>query len=81
MSRLEIPGYPAPEMACIVVTRSNSIGPKAFSSAQRGMTHPVVEQFAFVTINPFFKGGERKDCCCGMMEKWEGLTRGTIRGT
>jgi len=57
------------------------MGPNAFSSALRGITHPVVEQFAFVTIKPFFRGGECAACCWGMIERWEGLTRGTTRGT
>ena len=51
-----MPGYAAPEMACMVVTMHDSIGPKVFSSAQRGMTRPVVEQFALVRMKPFLRG-------------------------
>ena len=57
MSRDGTPGYPPPDIACIVVTIHASMGPKAFSSAASGITNPVVEQFAFVTMNPFLSGG------------------------
>src|SRR5712671_6581007 len=59
----------------------DSTGPKARSSAARGITMPVVEQLALVTINPFLSGGEWRARCCGMICRWEGLTRGTMRGT
>lgn len=62
MSRDETPGYPAPEIACIVVIMTHSRGPKAFSRALRGIETPVVEQFALVTMNPFERGGDSRDC-------------------
>jgi hypothetical protein len=57
------------------------MGPNAFSSAYNGMTHPVVAQFAFVMMKPRLRGGECRDCCWGMIARWEGLTSGTMSGT
>lgn len=80
ISKEETPGYPAPEIACMVVIMTHSRGPKAFSRALRGIETPVVEQFALVTMNPFERGGDSRDCWWGMMEKCSGLTKGTMSG-
>jgi hypothetical protein len=50
MSNEETPGYPAPEMACIVVHMMVSKGPNLSSRAFRATTTPVVEQLALQTM-------------------------------
>ena len=57
------------------------MGPKALSRAERGTTQAVVEQFALVTMKPWVSGGVARARCWGRMRRWEGLTRGTMRGT
>lgn len=64
-----------------MVMSADSRGPKARSSAARGMTQAVVEQLALVMMKPFRRGGVWRARCCGMRERWEGLTRGTMSGT
>ena len=59
MSIDDTPGYPAPEIACIVLTSMQSSGPKASSRAFSGTTIPVVEQLAFASIQPRWRGEER----------------------
>ena len=51
MSMEATPGYPAPEMACMVVAITR-VMPNGFSGA-RPMVSTTVEQFGLVTICPF----------------------------
>mmetsp|Transcript_13213 Transcript_13213/g.50606 ORF Transcript_13213/g.50606 Transcript_13213/m.50606 type:complete len:202 (-) Transcript_13213:340-945(-) len=71
------PGYPAPEMACIVVTMAASM-PNARSMGSRAHTRPVVEQLALVTMNAPESANER---CERTTSRWSGFTGGTTRGT
>ena len=70
--------YPAPEMACMVVIITVSMGRKGRSRAKRGTTQAVVEQLAFVMMKPWDSGGVERARCWG---RWEELTSGTISGT
>src|SRR5439155_1591636 len=45
------PGYPAPEIACIVVATHDST-PKLACSGASAIAITMVEQFGFVTMNP-----------------------------
>src|SRR3954470_20434098 len=76
MSMDETPGYPAPETACIVETRTERM-PKRDRGA-RAMVRTIVEQFGLVTIAPFQPRALR---CSAMEARCPGLTSGTRRGT
>ena len=76
MSMEGTPGYPAPEIACIVVAITR-VMPNCFSGPSP-MVSPTVEQFGLVTICPFHP---RPRCWPGTSFRWSGLISGTSSGT
>ena len=77
MSSEGTPGYPAPETACIVVTKTCS-RPKLSMSGASAIARKIVEQFAFVTMAPV---QPRRLCWCGTSERDAALISGMTRGT
>src|SRR5579871_5992266 len=76
MSMEGTPGYPAPEIACMVVTITRRM-PNGFSAAS-AITRTMVEQLGLVTIAPPHPRCWR---CCGMSFKCDALISGTRSGT
>lgn len=79
ISILLTPGYPAPEIACIVTTETWSTGPNCAWMAANGMTMPMTAQLELQTRKPF--SCPLIFCWCGIRSRCWRLTVGTTSGT
>jgi hypothetical protein len=77
MSSAGTPGYPAPLIACMLVTIT-ALSPNRYSRAASGAASITVVQLGFVTMAP---GQPRLAFWKGRRPKCSGLSSGMRRGT